>query len=151
MLSRSIRLGLVLCALAPVAAARAATVWTPVTTGTAQTINGVGGVSENQLVLVTSAGGVFHGSAATGFVGSGVTPTSPAGGFNDVAMSPDGTHGVAVGNAGAIFWTHDSGANWAQVTVASEPNKACGGAPATLQTLHDPLSSVQFANASTAY
>jgi photosystem II stability/assembly factor-like uncharacterized protein len=152
MLSRSIRLALVLCALAlvPVAGARAATTWTSVPTGTSDTITAIAGPSASQLVFATASGHIFH-EVGGSFTASSVSPAQPLG-FTDIAMSPDGTHGVAVGAGGAIYSSTNSGATWTKLAVTpTEPNGACGDTTITTSPLADNLSSVQFADANTVY
>jgi photosystem II stability/assembly factor-like uncharacterized protein len=151
MLLRSTRaafVSAVLIVLAPVAAARAASIWTPLTSGTSQTISAIAWPTANTLVFTTTGGQILHQSSPSVFTQSSVTPAAPLG-FTDVAMSPDGTHGVAVGPHAALYYSHDSGVTWNKDTLPTE-DAACGQ-PTNPVTLVDDLYSVQFADANTVY
>ena len=148
MLARSARLALVLFALVPVVGARAATTWTAVPSGTTAQINAIATVG-SEVVLVDGNGGIRH-LVGGSFVASTVSPAAALG-FTDVAMSPDGTKGVAVGPSGTIYRSTDSGATWSKVADPAEPAGNCPNPGPTTPTLADDLSSVQFADANTVY
>jgi photosystem II stability/assembly factor-like uncharacterized protein len=155
MFARSVRVALALAALvlAPTTAAQAASLWTPVSTPTTHTISAIAYPSASEVVFVTTAGDVFHGAALGPYSASSVSPSNPSG-FTDLAMSADGTKGVAVGPSGLIYRSTDGGATWSQVTGTMEyTGSTCPGAPnpVTLGALTDDLYSVQFADGSTVY
>jgi photosystem II stability/assembly factor-like uncharacterized protein len=149
MLRRSIRLALVLCALAPVAAARGAVLWTPLSSGTTQTITAIATPSATEVVFVTSGGQIRFLSGST-FSAATVTPANVTG-FTDLAMSPDGTKGVAVGATGKIYKSSDSGHSWTQATIGPEHTGSCPNPGSGVSTLTDDLYSAKFADASTVY
>src|SRR5436309_1246317 len=96
MLLRSTRLAIVLIALIPATAARAASIWTPLNSGTTQTISAIAWPTATTLVFTTTGGQILHQTSPGAFAQSTVTPAAPFG-FTDIAMSADGTKGVAVG------------------------------------------------------
>jgi photosystem II stability/assembly factor-like uncharacterized protein len=150
MLARSCRLTVLLAivALTTTASASAASLWTPVSSGTSGTISAIAYPNAAEIVLVTANGGILHLTAG-GFAASTVTPAAPLG-FTDVGMSPSGVDGVAVGPSGTIYRSADSGVTWTQVTGTQDYSAACsdGG---TLGPLSDDLYSVHFADANTVY
>lgn len=150
MLIRSVRLALVLCVLAPVAAARAASLWTPVTSGTTSGIAAIAAPNANEVVYATKNGEIHHLTGGT-FAASTVSPAKPPFGFSDLAMSPSGTTGVAVGPGGSIYRSVDSGATWNRVTGTQEYTATGCGSASSLAALSDDLFSVHFADATTVY
>jgi hypothetical protein len=88
--------------LVHVGAARAAVVWTPVQSGTTQTITAINW-APSRLTYVTAGGEIFYLDAPyTGAPEQAtVTPANPAG-FHDVAMV-NSVLGIAVGNDGTIY------------------------------------------------
>ncbi len=149
MLARSARLALILFALVPAAGARAATLWTPMASGTTATIEAISTPQPGEVIFVDSNGGIHYLSGGA-FVAASVTPTNVIG-FTDVAMSPNGVDGVAVGPSGKIYRSVDSGHTWSQVTGTSELTAACPDPGNTSAPLSDNLLSVQFADATTVY
>jgi photosystem II stability/assembly factor-like uncharacterized protein len=151
MVARSARLALVLMALAPVAAARAATLWSPVNSGTSQTISAVSAPSTSEVVFVTtgSSSNIRYLSGSS-FVAASVAPANVTG-FTDVAMSPDGSKGVAVGPSGKIYKSSDFGHTWSLATVALVRTGTCPSPGTTFASLSSDLYSVKFADASTVY
>jgi photosystem II stability/assembly factor-like uncharacterized protein len=149
MVARCFRYALLALALIPAAGARAASIWTPAATGTTATITAIAAPKAGEVVFVT-ANGEIHRLVGSSFVSSTVTPANPLG-FTDVAMSADGTKGVAVGAAGAIYHSSDSGATWTPpLSAVSEPSGACPS-PTAATPLGDNLSSVKFADATTVW
>jgi photosystem II stability/assembly factor-like uncharacterized protein len=117
MLARSIRLALLLSvfALVPAAAANAASLWTPITTGTTDNITAISTPTAGELVFATSDGHIYYLNSGGTFTQATLSPTTTED-FNSVAMSQDGTNGVAVGNDGTIYYSSDSGEQWTAVT-----------------------------------
>ena len=144
-------LAICLGAAFPVSTASAASLWTPVTSGTTQAINAIAIPAAGEMVYVTSGGQIAYLSAPGTFTQATVTPAAPLG-FTDVAMSPDGTKGVAVGPHGAIYDSTDSGHTWAK--LAAQPNEFTGACPtpgAPIAPLSDNLLSVAYADNSTVF
>jgi photosystem II stability/assembly factor-like uncharacterized protein len=151
MVARSVRLALVLLALGPVAGARAAAIWTPLNSGTTQTITAISAPNASTVVYVTSGGQIHYLVSGTTFLQS--TLTTPTGTpFTDVAMSPDGSKGVAVGTGGKIYNSTNSGHTWSPLAVTpSERSGACPTPGAPVSPLADDLFSVKFADNSTVF
>jgi photosystem II stability/assembly factor-like uncharacterized protein len=148
MLLRSTRFALALIALTPAAAARAASLWTPLPTGTTDTISAVAWPTASTLVFATTAGHVFRETSPDVFGQSTVSPGAPLG-FTDIAMSADGTKGVAVGPSGALYDSTDSGATWSADPAPTDYGRC--GLTYTPAPLIDDLYSARFADASTVY
>jgi photosystem II stability/assembly factor-like uncharacterized protein len=152
MLLRSTRFALVLAVLAvlvPAGTANAASVWSPLTSGTTQTISAIAWPTASTLVFTTTGGQILHETSPGVFAQSTVSPAAPFG-FTDIAMSADGTKGVAVGPSATLYHSTDSGATWAPVSPVPTENPACDQ-PFSSGALADDLYSVQFADASTVY
>lgn len=152
MLRRSVRTALVsavLTVLAPAAAAQAASLWTPLTSGTTQTISAIAWPTANTLVFTTTGGQILHETSPGVFAQSTVTPAAPFG-FTDIAMSADGTKGVAVGPSATLYHSTDSGVTWHAVSVVPQENPACQQ-PFSTAPLTDDLYSAQFADPNTVY
>jgi photosystem II stability/assembly factor-like uncharacterized protein len=137
-------------ALVPTATAAAASLWMPVATNTTQNITGIAAPHAGEVILVTSGGSISYMNGGGTFQAASVTPAAPLG-FTDVAMSPDGTKGVAVGDGGAIYRSTDSGLSWIEDASPSEPTGACPIPGSTSSPLSDNLFSVEWADATTAY
>jgi photosystem II stability/assembly factor-like uncharacterized protein len=137
--------------LVPAGGARAASIWTPLLSGTTQTISAIAIPKANEVVDVTTGGQIWYLNSGTTFVQASVTPSAPLG-FSAVSMSPDGSHGVAVGKAGAIYVSDDSGHTWNKLAAQPlERTLACNSPGATLASLGDNLLSVHYADANTVY
>lgn len=151
MLSRFTRLVVVVAVAAASAvipsAATAASIWAPLNSGTSQTISAIAWPTANTLVFATSGGQILHQTSPGVFAQASV-PSAPFG-FTDIAMSPDGTHGVAVGPSATLFHSTDSGATWTAVPLPTE-DRACVQ-PSNPGTLADDLYSAHFADATTVY
>ena len=135
-------------ALIPAANAAAASIWTPVASGTAGTISAIATPKAGEVVFTTTAGKIFHSTVGGAFAEASLNlPMALA--FDDVAMSPDGTVGIAVGEGGSIYRSGDSGANWNRVNGTTAWTGACGGGSNV--SLAENLFSVHFASATVAY
>jgi photosystem II stability/assembly factor-like uncharacterized protein len=135
--------------LTTTATAGAASLWTPVTSGTGQTITAIAIPKAAELIYVTSAGQIAYLGAGTTFTMATLDTANPLG-FTDVAMSPDGTQGVAVGAHGAIYHSTNSGVSWTHVT-ASELTGSCPTPGAATGPLVDNLFSAGYGDATTVY
>jgi photosystem II stability/assembly factor-like uncharacterized protein len=149
---RGIRLAIAVLAIAlvPAACAGAASLWTVVPTNTTQNITGVAAPHAGEVILVTSAGSISY-MDGTGAFQAGMLSTPNPLGFNDVAMSADGTKGVAVGNSGAIYTSTNSGVNWTKVPTPTELTGSCPTPGAGTSPLSDNLFSVKWSDPTTVY
>lgn len=149
MLTRSIRLALLLLAVAPAAAAHAASLWTPLASGTSADITAVAAPQAGEVVYATGSGTIYYLNGGGTFTQASVTPTPPLG-FTGVAMSTSGVDGVAVGEAGEIYYSTDSGLHWTKNTTTHEYTSGdCTSGWTGSHTLNDALNSVKFAPNST--
>jgi photosystem II stability/assembly factor-like uncharacterized protein len=110
--TRTLTLTIIL-ALALGASEARASVWTPVASGTTETITaieyeGPGG----RFIFATGAGHIYYRDSS----GSFAQASGPAGGivFNDIEMH--GLFGYAVGNANQVWRTKNNGKDWTQIT-----------------------------------
>jgi len=135
-----------LAVLASAAGAHAAT-WTSLPSGTTETINAIDFRSSSQYVYATNLGKLFRNGAQAGGATTGGSP------LNGLALSPDGTIGIAVGTGGKIMRSTDSGATWAALSpVTSYPNTSCSpGGSGSAATVTENLTGISWANATTAY
>jgi photosystem II stability/assembly factor-like uncharacterized protein len=143
-----VAIAVVVVGLLSAAPAGAASIWTPLSSGTTQTISAISAPTAGEVVYATS-GGQIHYLSGSSFVASTVTPTNSIG-FTDIAMSPDGTKGVAVGPNAKIYQSTNSGLNWNVVSPPTDPSGACP-TPGALAPFTDDLYSVHFADATTVY
>ena len=144
MLRRCTLLAALFALLGLASTAQAASIWTPVTSGTTGTISSIVYQSPTRFWYATSNGTIaaFNGSS---FVpGTGITPGES---FVDLAFQPGGSVGYAVTSNGHVWRSGDSGASWAQVTPPSTRSDCTS---ATLSTVTE-LNAVQWANSTTAY
>jgi hypothetical protein len=158
MKSRLIRLAPLLAAavmLLGVGPAAAATIWSPLTSGTSANINSVAAPSSSEVVFTTATtgsttGAIYYLNSSGGFTAATVTP-APVHPLTSIAMSSDGKDGVAVG-AEQIYISTDSGQVWTQATTPQEyETGSCGdGWTGGKTTLSDPLLSATFVPGSTA-
>jgi len=126
------------------ASAQAAT-WTALSSGTTETINALD---------YRGAGAYFYGTSTGKLFKNGAQATGTTGGqpINDLAMSPDGTKGIAVGSGGKIMHTTDGGATWAAAAPAlSYPNTNCSGTSGGTAPVTEDLTAVSWGDATTAY
>ncbi len=109
------------CAIAAIGAAQASgSTWTPLSTGTTATITSID-YSTRAILFTTSNGGIFKQSGET----FAQVESKPGVVFNQVRMN--GSLGLAVGNAGAVFRTNNGGGTWTQESGIMADNSACGG------------------------
>lgn len=121
--------------------ARAASIWTPLASGTTEDITAVDYQSDASFFFATSNGKIFQKTGPT------FTQRSSTLGvvFNDIAMR--GANGLAVGNNGKVLRTTNSGVTWTDVsaglpTLGSDCATALPGAN---------LQSVRWASDTTAW
>jgi photosystem II stability/assembly factor-like uncharacterized protein len=139
-----------LIAAAPASAGGIA--WTPLTTGTTENVMSLSYRSDAALFFGTDRGHIYHERAD----GSGADPAtlSPAAVTNtifyDIAFSPSGTVGLAVGTAGTVYRTADGGSTWTQVTLPPVP-ATCGSSSTTTDAQGDALRTIAFRSDSVAW
>ncbi len=110
------------CAMVALATTQAsAATWTQLSTGTTATITSID-YSTGTVIFTTSNGEIFRQS------GAGFTRVADEPGvvFNQVRMN--GSLGLAVGNAGAVFRTTDGGEKWTQESAIMADDSGCASA-----------------------
>jgi photosystem II stability/assembly factor-like uncharacterized protein len=139
---------MLLCALTlvPAAGAAAASLWTPLNSGTGDQITGIATPQAGEIVYVTSAGHIEYFNGST-FVQANVSPSALVG-FSAVAFSDNGVDGVAVGQGGEIYASSDSGHDWSADAKPSEYETGYCGGWTNPEPLSDDLNSVRFVPAS---
>jgi photosystem II stability/assembly factor-like uncharacterized protein len=129
-------------------AARAqSSLWTQVPSGTGNAITAVDYQSDERFWYATAKGDIFRrvgGLPQLQLTDPNNTP------FNDIAMQPGGTVGVAVGDAGTVYRTTD-GTTWNIVSGLQTLDHDCVSGQATLEAVGGDLLSVSWADASTVY
>ena len=132
--------------LALASSAQAASIWTPLSSGTSDTISSVVYQSPTRLWYATTNGHIATFNGTTFTQGTGITAGED---FTDLAFQPaPGTTGVAVASNGDIFRTTNSGATWAAITPHPSTRGDCTSATLAPET---ELNAVAFAGASTVY
>jgi len=132
--------GLLLATAAP---AGAATIWTPVASGTTQDITAIDYQSDAAAWFATSNGQIFYANGG-GFTLGG---SFPGNSFDDVAFQPGGSVGYATTVGGHAYRSTDGGHSWRLVTLPSV-HTACSD-PTTVAVPR--LNGVVWADANTAY
>jgi hypothetical protein len=143
-----IRLALVAAgALAAIPATASAGIWTPTASGTTADITAIDYQAPDRLWYATAAGKIFKNGTQQ--------LNAPTASFNDLAMNPSGTLGVAVANAGQLY--HFNGATWslipltnASYTDATPCNGGVGPLPKTFTPTGN-LTAVAWSSDTTAY
>jgi PASTA domain-containing protein len=120
--------------------AAAASIWTPVASGTGGTISAIATPKAGEVVFTTTAGDIYY-LAGGAFAKATLNTPAPLP-FEDVAMSPEGTVGIAVGEGGEVYRSSNSGLNWTKLAVNAWTG-LCGGGSLTAVTAN--LFSVHFA------
>ncbi len=135
------------CALAAVPATASAGIWTPTASGTTENITAVDYQAPDRLWYATAAGKIFKNATQQ--------LSAPGVSFNDLAMNPSGTAGVAVANGGKLY--RFNGAAWslipltnASYTDATPCNSSVGPLPKTFTPTGN-LTAAAWSNDTTAY
>ena len=131
--------------LALATTAQAATIWTPITSGTTSTISSVVYQSPTRFWYATSGGTIasWNGSAFT--AGTGITPGEN---FVDLAFQPGGSVGYAVTSNGHVWRSTDGGVTWS--LIASPMTRSdCSGT--SISRIETELNAVQWANTTTVF
>jgi hypothetical protein len=113
---------LALLAVAILPSSAAAGIWTPVDSGTTDEITAID-YRADAMRYVTATGKIFK---RTGTAAGAQEASFPGRQFSDVAMSPDGTKGLATADSGKLF--RFSGGAWSEVSLANTTyDHECGG------------------------
>jgi hypothetical protein len=143
MIRRLTLVGALFALLAFSATAQAASIWTPVSSGTTDTISAIDYQSATRFWYATTSGhvGIFNGSGFT--QGTGITFGDN---LTDLAFQPGGSVGYAVASNGHAYRSTNSGATWTPVSISTHSD--CGSTvPATVSELN----AVIWANSTTVY
>lgn len=136
----------IVAALIAAGPAAATSIWTPVASGTGGTISAIATPKAGEVVFTTTAGDIYYLAGGT-FTKATLNVPAPLA-FEDVAMSPGGTVGIAVGEGGEVYRSNDSGVNWTRLGVNAWTG-LCGGGSLTAVTAN--LFSAHFAGAEVIY
>jgi photosystem II stability/assembly factor-like uncharacterized protein len=133
-------------ALAAIPATASAGIWTPTASGTTGDIIAVDYQAPDRLWYATASGKIFKNGTEQ--------LNAPGATFNDLAMNPSGTRGVAVANAGQLY--RFNGTAWSLIpltnTSYTDASPCSGGGP--LPKTFTPtgnLTAVSWSNDTTAY
>ena len=142
--------------LGPVASAHAASIWTPVDSGTTDTISAVVYQSPTRLWYATTNGKIEYFNGSRFVAGTGI----PAGeNFADLAFQPTsvpggpgtaGLYGYAVTSTGHIWQTSNGGVSWTQLASPTTPAD-CSVTPTTTPAPVAELNAVAWAGGSVVY
>ncbi len=132
--------GLLLATAAP---AGAATIWTPVASGTTQDITAIDYQSDAAAWFATSNGQLFYANGG-GFTLGG---SFPGNSFDDVAFQPGGSVGYAVTVGGHAYRSTNGGQSWTAVSLPTVHNGCFSSTPVAVPRLN----AVVWADANTAY
>ncbi|HEX5307531.1 MAG TPA: hypothetical protein VFW38_00445 [Solirubrobacteraceae bacterium] len=133
-----------LALIALTSTAQAASIWTPLTSGTSGTISSIVYQSPTRFWYATTNGQIafWNGSGFTQGIG---IPTGEQ--FTGLAFQPAGSVGYAVAGNGDVWQTTNAGVSWTKLATQRTAT-SCLDATATNVT---ELNAVAFASASTAY
>jgi len=138
--------------LVPAAAAHAASIWTPINSGTTETISAIVYQSPTRFWYATTSGTIAYWN------GSQFAPglTAPGEQFNDLAMQPGGAVGLATTTNGHVWRTTNAGVSWSQLTAPTTRvgTPPCAGSPETSTGPETELNAVVWAgpaNTGTVY
>jgi hypothetical protein len=135
-----------LCALlASAATAQAASIWTPVTSGTSSTITSIVYQSPTRFWYATSSGTIAFWNGSSFTPATGITPGEN---FVDLAFQAGGSVGYGVTSNGHIWRSTNAGVSWMPV-AAPTTRSDCGSSSTT--GAETELNAVQWANSTTVY
>ena len=125
--------------------AQAATIWTPLSSGTAGTITSIVYQSPTRFWYATSGGTIafFNG---TGF--SAGTVETPGEDFVDLAFQSGGPNGYAVTSNGHVWRSTDGGVSWKELTSPTTLKDCSNPSSPVIET---ELNAVQWAGSSTVF
>jgi hypothetical protein len=138
-------LGALLALLAFSASAQAASIWTPVSSGTSDTISAIDYQSATRFWYATTNGKIAFWNGSSFTQGTGITPGEN---FNDLAFQPGaGSVGYAVTNLGHVWRTTDAGVSWSQLAPLMTATSCGDATPIAVSELN----SVVWANSATVF
>ncbi len=137
--------GALVALLALATTAQAATIWTPIDSGTTSTITSIVYQSPTRFWYATSSGTIatFNGSAFV--AGTGITPGEN---FTDLAFQPGGSVGYAITSNGHVWRSTNAGASWKLLATPATRGDCSDTSTAGAET---ELNAVQWANSTTVY
>ncbi|HEY1712305.1 MAG TPA: hypothetical protein VGG07_05355, partial [Solirubrobacteraceae bacterium] len=148
-------LGALLASAATAATAQAASIWTPVSSGTSSTITSIVYQSPTRFWYATSSGTIASWNGSSFTPATGITPGEN---FVDMAFQPTSTvsggpgtaglTGYAVTSNGHLWRSTDGGENWAQRS-APPTRDTCSGT--SVAQFESELNAVQWANTTTVF
>ena len=149
---RRLSLVVALVALLVPAAAHAASIWTPISSGTTDTISSIVYQSPTRFWYATTNGKIeyFNGSSFVAAL------NSPGEIFTDLAFQPtsvpggpgtSGLYGYAVASSGDVWQTSDGGVSWAKLTTPTTKADCSSAA----NTPESELNAVVWAGSSVVY
>ncbi len=136
--------GALFALLAFSASAQAASIWTPIPSGTNSTISSIVYQSPTRFWYATSSGTIAFWNGSSFVAGTGITPGEN---FVDLAFQAGGSVGYAVTSNGHVWRSTDSGATWTQLSAPSTRSD-CTSATLAPET---ELNAVQWANSTTVF
>jgi hypothetical protein len=130
--------------LAIASTAQAATIWTPISSGTSDTISSIVYQSPTRFWYATTNGKIAFWNGSSFTAGTGITPGEN---FVDLAFQPAGGVGYGVTSNGHVWRSTNAGVSWSPITP---PNTRSDCTSATLAPESE-LNAVTFTSSSTAY
>ena len=144
MIRRLTLVGALFALLALTSTAQAASIWTPVSSGTTSTITSIVYQSPTRFWYATSNGTIAAFNGSSFVAGSGILAGEN---FVDLAFQPGGSVGYAVTSNGHVWRSTNSGTSWTQLSTPSTRSD-CTSATLAAET---ELNAVQWANSTTAF
>ena len=144
MIRRLTLVGALFAVLALASTAQAASIWTPVNSGTTSTISSIVYQSPTRFWYATSNGTIAAFNGSTFVPGTGITPGEN---FVDLAFQPGGSVGYAVTSNGHVWQSTNSGSSWTQLSTPTT-RLDCTSASSPAET---ELNAVQWANSTTVF
>lgn len=136
--------GALLALLAFSASAQAASIWTPISSGTTSTISSIVYQSPTRFWYATTGGTIASWNGSSFTAGTG---TLPGESFVDLAFQPGGSVGYAVTSNGHVWRSTNAGVSWTQLSTPSTRSD-CTSATLVPET---ELNAVQWANSTTVF
>jgi hypothetical protein len=136
--------GALFALLALASTAQAATIWTPLNSGTTSTISSIVYQSPTRFWYATTNGTIAFWNGSAFVAGSGITPGEN---FTDLAFQPGGGVGYAVTSNGHVWQSTNGGTTWAAVTLAQTKTSCTNATPVNVSELN----AVVWASSTTAY
>lgn len=134
----------ILMVLGFAASADAASIWTPLNSGTSDTISSIVYQSPTRFWYATTNGKIEYNNGATFVAGAGITPGEN---FTDLAFAPGGAYGYAVTSTGHVWQSANGGVSWAQLPPPNTRADCAAGAAGP----ETELNAVVWASSSVVY